>query len=1088
MTIKESISSFVHDLFDQQVKTGAANIAIIHSDREITYSALDHYSRFIASVLQKVTPAKEQIVNVLMDSSIELVASAIAIFRTGGIYQPVGFNTNKENLKHQLSYQTGGIIITSRKERERTMELIDDLSLDIDVLILLDWPGNIEVISVKKNTTDQYSYQQNSNYELNSIEQFPDDANYIFHTSASTGKSKAIVGRHDSLAHFISWEIKECKIGKGHRISQIPPPTFDASLKDFFTALCSGATLCIPDATVKFNVPLLINWITESKITILQTVPSILRLISKQLEGHADQYFASLRFVLLAGEILFVKDLEKWWRTDSRQIEIINLYGSTESTILKTFHRISELPTNPGQAIHVGKAIDNAVAIVLTGNRLSNKGEIGDVYFITRYLTKGYLNNPELNRQTFIKDFLVFGLPQMVYKTGDLGRYIDNENNIEIIGRLDDQVKIGGVRMELKQVESEILSIEGISEVIAVAHANQDDILELVCYYTGNKTSTQQFREMLLKKMDAQMVPSYFMHMTEFPLGMNGKVNKKKLPSPVTSADKPLDQAQTETEQILMVLWKEVLKTENIGRKTLFYDAGGSSLKAIQLISKVFQRFKRLLKIADILLNLSVEQMAKKIDESGVSSQDKIHPIGVQPHYEVSSAQRRFWIGSLTSKPGTSDNAFWGYRIKGTINKDALEKAVQLLVERHEVLRTSFQVVEGSVRQFIHSASHVNFQVSFLEKVDTDDELNELISELVEQPFYLDKCPLFKLSLISLADNTSALVFIFHHIISDEWSEEIFMKELLSAYLNFDRGDVPDLPELLIQYKDYAKWHNDLLKGDYNRRLEDYWENQFRSFTADRPMFYDYPPKATTDTLGAKVSAVVKREQSEKINSFANDRHYSPFMVLISALGILLHRYTSSPEVVIGVPLTGRSRGELQNQLGLYLNTIPLKINFDRNDTSAVVLEKVKRTSLDGFEHGEFPFDLLLEKLDISIRSGKTKLFDVGFTWHENIWEATANYTGLEYEPLMITNKLSKSLLWIHAFASKEGIRLSIDYNIGLFREDTINQFMDLYVKLLDQIVADPHTKIAELELNDLEELSENSHLKNSALEIKLKL
>ena len=1063
----------IHKLFEQQVDKTPSQIAIEESDNKISYRDLDKAINFLGFSLKQLGLEKGELVHVMLDSSIDLVVAMMAAYKTGGIYQAVSAQYPDHRLAEMLGAGKGKVMVLKAVDKERIIRLIEDeeTGIELESLLFINEGYSIEIFDLKRKNTSSLAFREDISRDQASNPVSPEDSSYIFHTSASTGNSKAILGKHESLAHFISWEIKEFDIDTSFRISQIPPPTFDASLKDILTAICSGATLCIPTPEVKSDISRLIRWIQSSEISLLQTVPSIFRLINmeqQQVPAEKRISFPKLKYVFLAGELLYAKDLQNWYALGNKHVKFVNLYGSTESTILKTFNRIETIPEDPGQIIPIGKAIDGAVVAVINGNKICKKGEIGDVYIFTKYLTKGYLNKPELNEATFVANPVIQDSQQKVYKTGDLGRYID-DTHIEIIGRLDDQVKVNGVRMELKDIESAILKLPQILQAYVATHKNEHNLTELVCYYTGQSLQSNEMREALSAYLDTQLIPSYFIHMEAFPLGINGKINKRKLPLPDKVKLNVQEPLQTEEERALAALWKEILNNEEIGRNTYFYDAGGSSLKAIRLISRIYQHFGKLLKIGDFLQNPTIAHMAAMIAGSQKEHFTEIKPVTQQTHYPLSHAQKRFWISNVLGG-NTGDNSYLGYKIEGKLDLDALEKSMRLIIQRHEIMRTIIKLIHDEPRQFIVDADKFDFKLIHHDlsgEEDKSEKLQSYIQQKIQTAFELDQGPLFLVAAVHLAPQEYALIFVIHHIISDEWAEELFLKELLDYYQDFRKGAQPDMTPLPIQYKDYAVWHNELLEGEYATEAENFWLNQFKHISKKEILPFDFEFDAGLNGRAEKVHANIPDGLGRTLNEFAREHDYSIYMLIISALGILFHRYSGAKEIIIGSPVSGRNHPGLQNQLGLFLNTLPLKLEPQADLSVSELLKQVKKMTLDSLHYGEYPFNMLIEKLNSSSKSDNSKLFHFGFTLHEDALDVSEFNHDFKASIIPLSNQSSKSPLWFHTFAIKDQLFINADYDTRLFKESTVSRLFDRLVMILSQLVANPAIKINEIELND---------------------
>ncbi|MBD0260741.1 MAG: AMP-binding protein, partial [Cytophagales bacterium] len=525
---------------------------------------------------------------------------------------------------------------------------------------------------------------------------------YIVLTSGSTGEAKAVLGKCDSLFHYIKWVNAEFGFDTSHRVALISQITFDASIMDVWMAMTSGATICIPDFAARENIYKLIGWIEGGRISCIHCVPSVFRLITKHLKslGEEKRHFRSLKYVMLAGEPLYNKDITSW-RSVVAEAEVVNLYGTTETTINNTFHRIGAVAGNPAQTIHVGKPVDHSFILILNPrNKLCKIGEAGDVYIKSKYYTKGYYGNEALTRRQFVQNPLS-DVPDLIYRTGDSGRYLA-DRNLEVLGRKDDQVKINGIRVELREIERAVMGQEGLREVALKVYKGSDLETVLICYYTSpEKIDPAVVRKRLSESLNENLIPPYIFQLDAFPLNINGKVDKKALPLPLELLKDEInyEPCQDPVEEKLESIWQEILHCSLIGRNTSFFRMGGQSLKAIQLISRVYKTFKADVSLADFFENPTIRQLAEFIRGAVKGQYETIVRIEEQDYYDVSDAQKRLWVLSQSAEGNTAYNIFKAYLLEGDIEVDAFEKAVAALFAQHESLRTHFVRVDNEPRQ-----------------------------------------------------------------------------------------------------------------------------------------------------------------------------------------------------------------------------------------------------------------------------------------------------------------------------------------------------------------------------------------------------
>ncbi|HYF31426.1 MAG TPA: amino acid adenylation domain-containing protein, partial [Chitinophagaceae bacterium] len=538
------ISGLIHTVFEQQAEALGNRIAIEEEAEQISYSSLNSQSNQLSHLLTSLGIGRDKSVVVMLPSGIQLVSSMLAIFKAGGIYVPADILFARRRLQQLFRETNPQVLIAVSEHRDQVIQMLGDVQAQVPNLLLfggsdnsllgglqIDSGGLIgmekpepELLELKNDGTYKTSTKKLSQYPVHNpaLDIDNEAANYIFYTSGSTGNGKGIVGSHRSLTHYVHWHIREFNITEGDRISQLAPVTFDASLKDILPALCAGATLCIPSPHRRRNMGLLAEWLPNA--TVLQTVPSMFRLITRSLQ----QPLPRLRQVVLAGERLFGRDVTKWKEVNGTTARISNLYGLTETTILKSCYHVEQKEWQAGEVIPVGYPISNTMLAVLNEDEVCEEGEIGEIYIKTPFMTRGYLDQ-SLNETMFVQNPLVSDRRDIVCRTGDIGRW-RSDGSLEVLGRKDEQVKIHGVRVELNEVRKAVLEVEGTEQVELVVHQDEEYGQELIAYYTGQKRTAEAWRLELSATLNEQLMPGYFVWLQEFPLNINGKVDRKQLP------------------------------------------------------------------------------------------------------------------------------------------------------------------------------------------------------------------------------------------------------------------------------------------------------------------------------------------------------------------------------------------------------------------------------------------------------------------------------------------------------------------------------------------------------------------------------
>ncbi|MCF6402533.1 amino acid adenylation domain-containing protein [Chitinophaga filiformis] len=1078
--------SFIHSVIENKAALLKDKVAIEESHDVISYEALSKESNRLSHVLLSlgITPGSN--VGVVMHSSIRLTVAMLSCFKTNQVYVPLDIDQAPARVLQMLSLTNPSALITFSEDLDKLQQFLLQRKVHIPLLIglpaaahslLADLQLDASMIETQESgytlarlTGDNYTCETLTlsafSTTLPEVPQQADDSNYIFFTSGTTGTPKGILGCHESLSHYVHWHAGELKMDESTRISQLAPVTFDASLKDILTALSTGATLCIPDPAVRYQLPALVKWLYNSGITLLQTVPSLFRLITRTMKEQ-QIILPQLKYVVLAGEKLYGKDVLNWRAVAGEHTVIYNMYGLTETTILKSCYRIPHWEWQPGEVIPVGKAISNTQLAVINESGLCTGGEIGDVYIKSPYVTKGYIDQE--NVQTlFVQNPLVKDRQDIVCRTGDLGRYRP-DGTLELLGRRDEQVKIHGVRVELDAVKSSMLKQEGVDQVELVVYQDDDFQQELICYYVGNPRKDADLRELLGEELPVSHLPAHYVWLASFPLNINGKVDRKRLPRPEQLvAGHQFDAPHAGLEQQLLTIWQAILGITNISRDASFFVNGGSSLKAIQLISRIYKEHDVQLTIADIFKHTSIAGQAILIREAKKAVFQSIRPVAVQAHYALSYSQRRLWLQSQRLRDAQPFNGLETYRLKGKLNKEALTAAFYTVLERHESLRTVFILHNGEPKQKINSLAESGFAITF-QDISAGEDIELIIAqrqrEVVETPYDLDKGPLLRIVLLQTAAEEFTLLFGIHHIISDEWSMQLMIKELLLLYNAYHDGKGSPLSPLQLQYKDYAAWQITQVENSEHSTHRKYWLEQLAGDIQALLLPADRQRPQIPTYRGAQYHFNIDKERSIAFQAYLNKKEATLFMGLVALVKTLLFRYTGQSDIVIGTPVAGREHTELEDQIGYYLNTIALRTQVDGNEGFSVLLEAVKHCAVNGFQHQTYPFDLLVDELGADADPARNPLFDVAVVLQNVQLDTSAvqEMKGIEIETAPSLLSISKGDLRFQFSIRNEVLEAGIEYNTDLFNASRIITISEDLDRLLTAILATPDNSLRTL-------------------------
>jgi len=901
-----------------------------------------------------------------------------------------------------------------------------------------------------------------------------EDGNYLLYTSGSTGVPKIISGSHKGLSHFIHWEVKEFGLGTCSRVSQLVPLSFDVSLRDIYTPLLSGGTLCIPAAGMRGHPVKLLEWISRSGVTLIHTVPSLFRLLTRELEqdSRLPASLEGLKHILLSGEALYGKDVVSWRRAAGPGTELVNLYGPTETTLAKIYNRIGDDAGDPGGIVPLGIPLPNTSIIICTGDTQSKIGAIGEIYIKTPFRSRGYYGDAALTLSSFIQNPLHNDYEDIVYRTGDLGKY-QADRSIAFVGRQDSQVKIRGNRVELSETERVMHGYPGIDQVVVLALRRPDESDVLAAYYVcSSGVDHDALRAYLKGYLPDYMHPSYYLQLEEFPLNLNGKVNKKALPRPEellyekTAYEAPAGRV----EEGLAAIWSSVLRLGKVGANNSFFDLGGHSLTATRAVSRIYKELGVEISLKDFFEHPTIRQLSAFLSGRVQADYRGISLLGEQEDYELSHAQKLLWVLDQSSSGMVAYNMPASCLLHGRLDKAAFSRAFDTLISRHEILRTTFRVVSGEPRQQVHD------QVAFkLHQEDARGLLSAggprdvLIGRYAEsafrEPFNLQTGPLLRARLVQLGEEEHLLLFTMHHIISDGWSMGILVKEIRELYSAYSRGLAANLGALKVQYKDYAAWHNRQLTGAGLQASRAYWHGKLSGELPVMNLPADHARTAVRSYAGGKLRFSLSRSESDRIRELCSQQEVSLFMFFLTAVNILLYKQTGQKDTVVGTTIVSRNNPDLEGLIGMFLNSMVLRNEISQKDDFVTALKKVKVTVLEAYENQAYPVELLLNELNIQKTGNRNPLYDVLVVFNNaGLMESAGEEQedGLSIEEIDLNEGISKFDLTFFINDDPQ-LGINLEYSTELFDVRTIHQMGAELLKLVRFVVNDQGQTINKL-------------------------
>ncbi|MCK4258506.1 MAG: non-ribosomal peptide synthase/polyketide synthase [Halanaerobiales bacterium] len=1028
----------IQKLFYQMVDRYPEKIVLEYGQQTIPYAELDERSNLLANWIITKGYKKGSHIGILVDNRIELITIILASLKSGVVFIPFDAAYPSERLAKMMRNVNLNLIFTDFNKTDLAVEIFVNNDQKPEIAIVA------KIIEIAKNTLTPERPQDLSK---------PNDSAYIYFTSGSTGQPKGILGRYAGLLHFINWEIEKFQIDSEYRISQLTAPTFDAFLRDVFVPLCVGGTLCIPDEKeILLDANKLVEWIDNSRINLIHCVPSIFKLIN--IYDLTSKNFAVLKFILMSGERVKIADLLNWYDIFDSRIQLVNLYGASETTMIKMVYLIKASDLER-RIIPIGEPL-TATKVLIADENLNpcKPGIIGDIYIRTPYMSLGYYNDSKLTAEKFVQNPWIDNPCDLVYKTGDQGRVMP-DGNIEFIGRKDSQVKIRGVRVEIGDIENQILQNESIKEVVVTDRLDADGNLYLVAYCTvTQKILLSKIREYLAVRLPEYMQPTYFVELDKMPMTLNGKIDRKALPEPDHSLSLSVEYVapQNDIEKRLAKIWSKILSVEKIGVYDKFFDLGGHSLKAINFTMRVKKEFDVEMPLTEIFKTPTIKELAQFIKNAEEKIYKSIEPVEEREYYSASSAQKRLYILNQMDRDRTNYNMLGFMYVEGDLDKERFEQTFKQLVQRHESFRSSFESVNGEIIQRIHS--NVDIEIFYLES--QEEKIEELAKEFVK-PFDLSEAPLVRAALVKLPKRY-LLMYDMHHIISDGVSMNILVNDFVKLYQGME------LPELKIQYKDFAIWQNQLFSSDAILEHEKYW---LESFAGEIPVLdlpTDYQRPNLMSFEGERYHFEISKELQSHINELASKNGATLYMILLAVYNLLLAKYTSQEDIIVGSPIAGRSHADLEKIIGMFVNTLVIRNHPVSGKNFLNFLKEVKENTLKAFENQDYQFEMLIDKLNIKRDLSHNPLFDAMFIL-QNVGMSESVIGDIKFIPYDFENKVAKFDLSMLAIETNNGIRMILEYRTRLFKRETMERLASHFINLIEQIVVKPELILGEFEI-----------------------
>jgi natural product biosynthesis luciferase-like monooxygenase protein/amino acid adenylation domain-containing protein len=1042
----------VHDEITEHARRTPGRAAIECEVASLTYSELDERATRLARRLVALGAGPESLVGLCVGRSTEMAVGMLGILKAGSAYVPIDPAYPPERTALILGESRVTLLVTQR-------------GLD-DALTCED----SQVVYVEDETDAP-------DVDLPAVR--AGDLAYVMYTSGSTARPKGVMVTHGNLASYVAAMAEPLGVQAADRYLHTASIAFSSSVRQMMVPLRQGATVIVA-ARRQIRDPLaLFEQVRADGVTVIDLVPSYARNCIDALAGLPEEARATLlrnrlRLVLSASEPLPPEVPATWRAWLGPDVRLINMFGQTETTGIATFFPIPADFAGRGPVVPIGRPIAGTRAYLLDEYRRPVPiGVPGEVHVAGATVGRGYLNQPELTEERFLPDPFSPVPGARMYRTGDRARLLP-DGTLEFLGRRDRQVKIRGLRVELEEVEAALREQPMVRECVVIAREDAHGDQRLVAYVAGTDPAlpVAPLREALAKRLIDAAVPSVIVGMAALPRLPNGKIDRASLPE----ADfREVERAsafvapRTPVEEVLAGIWAEVLRVERVGATDNFFELGGHSLMATRVVSRIREALRVDLPLRVAFEAPTLELLAAQVEAArlagAATSVPPLRPCPRGAGLPLSFPQERLWVLHQMEPENVAYNLSAVMRLRGALDRPALERTLREVVRRHEALRTVFPSAGGSAAQVVQPPAAVPLPVADLKVLPEEAreaEMEQLAGEEVRRPFDLARGPLFRALLLRAGAEEHVLVLTMHHIISDGWSRGVLYREVAALYDALAQGHPSPLPEPEIQYADFAAWQREWLQGDVLERSLAYWQRQLGGSLPLLDLPTDRPRPPMQSFRGATLHFALPAEALRPLRSLGLETNSTLFMTLLAAFQTLLHRYSGQDEVIVGSPIAGRTRVETEGLIGFFVNTLALRADLSGDPTFRDLLARVREVTLDAYAHQELPFEQLVDALNVPRDLSRSPLFQVMFVL-QNTPTEPLQLPGLQVSQLEVDARAAKFDLTLSLTAREDGLAGAVEFNTDLFERATIDRMVGHFRTLLDAICEDPDRPISRL-------------------------
>ena len=1021
---------------NEQARMTPERTALVWEGGQLSYAELHQQANRLAHYLRDKGVGPDTCVAIALERSPQLLVGLLAILKAGGAYVPLDTDYPAERLAYMLADCKAGLLLSHGSLLDKLPQVDGVSAIALDQLHLDSWPSQAPGLHLHG-----------------------DNLAYVIYTSGSTGQPKGVGNTHAALAERLQWMQATYALDDSDVLMQKAPISFDVSVWECFWPLVSGCRLVLAGPGEHRDPQRIAQLIQQHEVTTLHFVPPLLQVfVQEPLAAGCT----SLRRLFSGGEALSAALRDRVLQL-LPQVQLHNRYGPTETAINVTHWHCQ---ASDGARSPIGRPLGNVLCRVLDDEfELSAPGVPGELCLGGAGLARGYLGRPGLTAERFVPQ--PDGDGARLYRSGDRARWQVQSQALEYLGRLDQQVKVRGFRVEPEEVQAVLLAQPGVAQALVLIH--QDAVgAQLVGYYSGIEQSDALLAA-LAERLPAYMVPAQLIHLAQMPLGPSGKVDRKALPAPVWQQRGHVE-PQSGLQQQVAAIWREVLNLPQIGLQDDFFALGGHSLLATQIVSRTRQALDVELPLKALFdaseLGAFCAEIARLQGSGERNRQGAIARVDRRQAVPLSYSQQRMWFLWQMDPHSPAYNVGGMARFQGPLHVDAFERALQALIVRHETLRTTFPSIDGKPYQCVADDSHLQLHWHDFSALDDDarqQRLQQLADDQAHQPFDLERGPLLRACLVKAEEREHFFVLTLHHIVTEGWAMDIFARELGELYEAFvDERESPLAP-LPVQYLDYSVWQRQWLEGGEGARQLAYWKDRLGDEHPVLALPVDRPRPAVQSHQGELYRFDLDPALVKRVHAFNSQRGLTLFMTMTATLAALLHRYSGQRDLRIGAPVANRIRPESEGLIGAFLNTQVLRCELDGQMSADALLDQVRQTIIDGQSHQDLPFEQLVEALQPPRSSAYNPLFQVMCNVQRWAFQQSRELVGMQVDYLVNDASATKFDLYLEVTDLDGRLGCCFTYSRDLFDEPRIARMAEHWQQLLVALIDDPQQRLCEL-------------------------